>query len=239
MSFRLRRQLVILLILTFVTSIYLNGTRIITSFSDRQANSSFLSNLNYFAPVNTWTSLLFGSQNQWGSMAGYLGLSTEYDMKRNYGLTNSYDEARYHQAFSALAQNAFSQWQNYQVRKYGKIVYNTLDEGLGLQELRANRSPAMVAGAVVAALYTGRTVRYRLSSDMSMESKTSMGGPSQFDGQYLGWRSASLDIAAGASYSTSSQSAVFSVQKRLTQEVSVNYDHSDENSIGVSYSKGF
>lgn len=232
-----QRQLVIVAILTSVTSIYLNGTRVLNRFKTFDANESYLSNRGYFGTGNAWTGMLYGNQQRWGSMTSYLSLTHEYDMRRNYGLIDAYDEMSYRGRFSALAQSAVAGWQGYHLRAYGKRLTQGIADELELESLKKSGSPLLIAG-VLAAAYTGRTLRYRLTEDVSMEARTDMHS-TRFDGQYIGWKSQSLDATAGASYSAETGSPVLNVSKKITSDVSVNYDLGQEHSIGVQYTRGF
>ncbi len=232
-----QRQLVLITILASITSIYLNGTRILNRLKTFDANESYLSNRGYFGAGNAWTGLLYGNQSRWNSMTGYLSLMGEYDLRRNYGLLDAYDEMSYRGRFSDLANSAITSWRGYHFRTYGKKLSKNISDELELESLKKSGSPLLVVG-VLAAAYTGRTLRYRLSADVSMETRTDM-KESHLNGQYIGWKSQSIDATAGASYSTVNRAPAFSVSKKISDDVSVSYDLGQEHSVGFLYSRGF
>lgn len=237
------RQLFIIFVLSAVTGMYLNGTRVLTGFSSREANYGYLSNFGYIGPENLWTRVLYRDRARWDSMEAYLSLSKEYDFQKHYGLVNAYGERRFFDRFSDSAKGAMSSWQSYQVRSHGRVVGRWIEEALSIDELRKEGSPLMLVG-VLAAAYVGRTLRYRLTDDLAFESRSDFSG-SRFQQQYVGWRAAPWSLTAGIWFAPESNLTTITVEKRLTNEVSLKYDHehggavNENHSIGVNYSRGF
>jgi len=235
------RQLFFIFVLSAVTGMYLNGTRIITGFSSREANYGYLSNFGYLGPENLWSRMLYRDHARWDSMEAYLSLSKEYDFQKSYGLLNAYGERSFHDRFSQTARNSVSSWQSYQVRSHSRVVSRWIEETLSLDELRD--SPLALVG-VLAAAYTGRTMRYRLTDEFAFESRSDFNG-SQFDQQYFGWRAAPWRLTAGVWFAPNTSATTITVEKQLTSEVSVKYGHEhgggveSNHSIGVNYSRGF
>ena len=225
------RQGVILLLLVLVTFIYLNATRI---FNPNGLNAH-LSNLTYFGVGNQWSSALFGDHKRWSSMQHYVSLRNEYEHQSNYGLFDHHTESRYMGRFSDLAASAFADWQSYQLKTAGKWLTQEADEYFGLESLKQSKSPVLLVG-VIAAAYMGKTLRYRFDDQNQVETKTTV-TDSKFNEQYLGFRSTAIDVSAGASYGV--DGPTLNLRKFITKEVSVNYDHSRDRAVGVSYSAGF
>jgi hypothetical protein len=226
------RQFFSLFLLILVTSIYLNGTRI---FTPGDENGSYLSNYRYSAG-NNWNRLIFGGGAHWGSMTGFIRLTQEADNRRNYGLMNRAWDEHYRRAFSRVAASAIEDLENYHINSVrGKLV-NGVDKVLGIQELLATKSTTVAVAGILAAAYTGRTLRYRLGDDLAVESRTGMNS-SEFKNQYVGWSSKYLRASIGSTYEGGAMSV--SVRKEVAAGVSVNYDKSADHSVGVGYSVGF
>lgn len=229
------RQFSALLFLLAVTSIYLNGTRI---FGPTNSLSSYLSDLSYSGPEGAWNRALFGGRERWGSMEGYLRMTAEYDHRKNYGLMDGTGEAHYHREFSRMASSALREWRGFYVGAYRRDLVTEAKEAVDWEKLRRNRSPAMVVG-VVAAAYTGKMIRYRVSPRMALETRTMMHG-SALANAYVGWSSTALAASAGGSYDAENGGNVaLSVRKQITSGVTVNYDKDADHSVGLSYSAGF
>lgn len=233
------RQLVALAVLTTATVVFLNGTRLGVRDSRFGMGDGYLGNTNYFAdPSNPYLGLLFGQKKSWDSMGSFLALTNDYDMRRNQGLMNSYGQASYNAQFGALAESAVLSWQNQQIGFAGKFFAQEADQALGVQALRRKKSPVMIAGLFLA-MYAGRTLRYHMTEDVSLESRTKMDSSSHLNSQYVGWKSNTLEASLGATYSTQSQTPGLNLQKKLTRDVSVNYETGNQQAVGVSYSRGF
>jgi len=237
---KVQKQLVIIGVIGAITAIYLNGTRVlkIPGLTSRSGNSGYLMDLGYFAPQSgSFNQLVFGS-NSYSGMSSYVSLMNDYDMKHNYGLLDAQGEAAHMDRLHSMAKSAFNSWQTAQTKNYGKKFGLVAEDALGLQSLRDSKSPILFVG-LLAAVYSGRTLRFDFNGDIAMESQTQMDQGS-LESQYVGWRSKALDASAGASYTNDGQTAEISLRKRLSSEVSVNYGISDQNqSIGITYSKGF
>lgn len=229
------RQISAVLLLLVVTSIYLNGTRVL---GPTNTLSSYLSDLRYSGPEGVWNRALFGGRERWGSMEGYLRLTAEYDHRKNYGLMDGAGEAHYHREFSRMASNALREWQGYHAGAFRKELINEAKDVVEWEKLKKNRSPAMVVG-VVAAAYSGKMIRYRVSPRMALETRTMMQG-STLARAYLGWSSQALGASAGSTYdSENGGNVMLSVRKEIATGVSVNYDKAEDHAVGVSYSAGF
>lgn len=229
------RQILVLILLVAVTSIYLNGTRI---FAPSDQNH-YLSNLRYEGAGNEWNQSLFGDHGRWASMENYLRIANEYETRRAYGLLNDADEARYHRKFSQLARNALNDWQGYHMNSARGKIARELNEIPTWQSIRDSKSPPLVVAGILAAAYTGRTLRYRLGTDSTVESRTILQS-ARFESQYVGWSSALLGMSAGSTYGGASRGLAMSVRKVVASGVSVTYDHqTDSDSVGMVYSAGF
>lgn len=232
------RQIIVLAVLTAATAIFLNGTKLgLRGFG---SGNSFLSNTNYFGSDGAaYHGLLFGNHKSWESMGLYLSMSGEYDLLKNQGLMNAYGEAAYHGRLSQLAQSALSSFQNHHISVHGKFFANEVDDALGLKALRRKKGAVMYAGIFLAA-YSGRTLRYEVGDQFSIESRTRM-SDTRFGSQYFGWKSNALEASLGATYSADQHSSSLNLRKRITNEVSVNYEASQQqqHSVGVTFSKGF
>ncbi len=232
---RYLRQISAVALLVSVTAIYLNGTKI--GMRGRTV-SSYLSDLRYSGTEGVWNRALFGGRERWGSMQAYLRLTAEYEYRKNYGLLDGNDEVHYHREFGRMASGALRELRGHHMGNYRRQALNEVKDAIGWEELRKNRAPAMVAG-VVAAAYTGRMIRYRVSPRVAFESRTQMQGRSLAQA-YLGWQDTKMGASAGSSYDSESGEVAVSVRKHLTSGVSMNYDlASDNNTVGLSYSAGF
>jgi hypothetical protein len=238
---RWQKKLSIIGLLGVITVVYLNGTRVlkIPGLTSRSDNGGYLMDLGYFAPQDgSFNQFIFGS-NTYGGMNSYVSLMNDYDMKRNYGLLDAHSEAAHNGQLNSMARSAFGSWQGHQMKSYGKKIGLVADDALGLRSLRDSKSPVLLVG-LLAAVYTGRMLRFDINSDIAMESQTHMDSQNHLQRQYVGWRSHALDASAGASYSNDGQASEITLRKRISSEVSVNYGISDQNqSVGIMYSKGF
>lgn len=230
------RQLIVLLLLVAFTAIYLNGTRI---FSPSEPGSAYLSNLRYEGTGNEWNKSLFGEHGRWASMENYIRLQNEYDSRKAYGLLNDSEQARFNGAFRNLARNALRDWQGYQVgTARGKVLKN-LDEIPTWYAIRTSKSPPMVVAGILAAAYTGRTLHYRLSAEMAVESRTILSS-SHFESQYFGWSNALIGATLGSTFDSATRSVAMSVRKDVAGGVAVVYDRgADNDAIAMVYSTGF
>jgi len=229
------RQILVLLLLVAMTCIYFNGTRI---FAPSDQNS-YLSNLRYEGAGNEWNQSLFGEHGRWASMENYLRVANEYETRRAYGLLNDAEEARYNREFSQLARNALNDWQGYQVGTARGKAGDELGEIPAWRAIRDSKSPPMVVAGILAAAYTGRTLRYRLGTDSTVESRTILNS-SRFESQYLGWSNALLGASVGSTYDNPSRGLAMSVRKDVAAGVSVSYDRlPNSDSVGMVYSTGF
>lgn len=228
------RRILILLALSLVTALYLNGTRI---FVPRDESNPALSNFRYRGPDDSWGSLLFGDRAQWGSMRNYLRLSAEYESRRNYGLLDPATAARYHGLFAATAGDALAGWQSERIRAAGRFAGRGLESVVDLRSLRDSKSPLLLVGFVAAA-YAGRTLRYDLGDSNAVAARTDLRGGG-FEGQYLGWNNSALGASAGGTYGGAGEPLSFSLSKQVAPGVSVNYDRGASDSVGVNYSAGF
>lgn len=228
---RFPRQLAALTGLLVFTTIYLNGTRV---FAPPSANSTYLSNLNYSAESG-WQSAVFGGRDRWNSMDTYRHLLGEYDEKRAYGLLNVYDEASYSRRFSELAASALHDLESFHTRAYGKRFAGQLAEELNIKALIESKSPLLIFGAL-AAVYTGRVIRYRLSEQIVVETRSSF-SRSHFEEQYLGWRHATSGTSIGTNFGGAATSV--SMSQQITPEIAVTYDKRADHSVGVRYTQGF
>ena len=217
--------------LVAVTSVYLNGTNIFLP-----DNFSYLSNYKYQG-VSFYESDVFGGKKDWASMSAFTSLSDERESRKNYGLLNPYDEARYHRQFIGLASSALSELQGFHLHSLKSSASDGAKKKLAIESLKASKSPLLLVG-VAAAVYSGRTMHYRLSDDLALESQTQM-SHSQLSHQYLGWSSQELGASVGGVYGREDQSMSFSVRKSLSSNVGVNYDKTAENSVGINYSSEF
>jgi hypothetical protein len=224
-------QLLALVLLVIVTAIYLNGTRILGPTE----NFKYLSDLGNREGPSAWNEYMYGKPGSWGSMSAYEALDREYERERNYGLLDHETEAAYRRKFQALAQNALKSWQRYQADTLAKGLTRKLDERFEIKSFFEGNSPLMALG-IVAAAYTGRTMRYHLSDRSTIESRTLMEG-SKLTSQYLGYSNRLLAASLGATYAEGHGSLV--VSKAITPEVSVNYQNSGDHAVGVTYSRGF
>lgn len=227
------RQLVCLVLLFVVTIVYLNGTRILNPFDP---NSSYLMNFGYRDRTNAWNDLFFGGSGTWGTYTAYDLLAREYENKKNYGLLDPDQERAYYHQFGNLAQTALSDWQRQRANTMTHSAVGGIDQKYDIQSW-ARANSAMTALGVAAAVYSGRTLHYRLGSSMGLESRTTM-DRSKLERQYLGWQSSVLTTSAGAQMDPGGKSG-FYLQKQLTTEVSVSYQQMTAHSIGVNYSRGF
>lgn len=213
--------------------VYLNGTRLLNPMDP---NSSYLANFLYQDRTNAWNEFFFGQKSGWGTFGAYDALLREYEMRRNYGLLDAAAEEAYHRQFGGLAMNAFTEWQRFQMESMTRSAVDGVDRKYDIQTwLRHHR--AMSAVGMLAAAYAGRTLRYRIGEGMSLESRTAMNG-SKFEGQFLGWQSSIVAASLGALVETTGRSGFF-LRKRLTSEVSMNYEQKLERAISLSYSRGF
>ncbi len=231
------RQIITLAVLATATAVFLNGTKLgLRGFG---SGNGLLSDTNYQAYTNgEYNGLLFGTKKSWESMSMYLNLSSAYELEKNQGLVNAYGEAGYRARFSSLAEAALAGWQNHQVSAATKFFESEADDALGVQAIRRKKGAVMYAGLFVAA-YAGRTLRYRVGDEFSIESRTKMADSSRFGSQYLGWKSNTLDASVGATYSAGSQASSVNLKKKISSDVSVTYEASDQQAVGVSFSKGF
>lgn len=231
------RQIIVLVVLFAFTAIYLNGTRL---FLPNELNSSYFSNLRYEGAGNEWNRSLFGEQSRWASMENYLRVAREYDERKNYGLLNDADEARYHKQFRELARNALNDWQGYQMGAARGKLAKELDTIPTWYAIRTSKSPPLMVAGVLAAAYTGRTLRYRLGSDSTIESRTILQS-SHFESQYVGWSNSLLGASVGSTYdSTAGGGFGMSISKSVTSGVSVSYDRRpSSDAVGMVYSAGF
>lgn len=232
------RQSIVLLVLLVVTAIYLNGTRL---FLMDGLNSSYFSNLRYEGAGNEWNRSLFGEQARWASMENYIRISREYEEQRNYGLLNNADEARYHAQFRALARNALSDWENYHMNTMRGKAEKAADTVPTWYAIRHSKSPPLVVAGILAAAYTGRTLRYRLSgTDSTIESRTVILQSSHFESQYFGWSNSLLGASVGSTYEGPTRGLAMNVRKEVASGVSVSYDRQiDSDAVGMVYSTGF
>jgi len=214
-----------------VTSLYLNGTRILMP-----ENNGYLNDYRY-SGVNTLRLGLFGGRDRWNSMDGYQHLMNEYDTQRNYGLLDRYTESCYQRSFSRLANDALTDFIKFHADNLKASMKLGFDRAIDLDGLRASRSPLLLLG-VVAAAYTGRTLRYRLSSEFAFESKTTM-LDSRFNRQYFGCVSSAIGASAGGNYDADGRAMSFTAHKSITSNVRMDYEKSSQHSVGVSYSAGF
>jgi hypothetical protein len=230
------RQFIVLLLLVAFTGIYLNGTRI---FSPPDGNSSYLTNLRYDGASNEWNKSLFGEQGRWASMENYIRLRNEYESKRAYGLLNDADEARYNGQFRDLARNALRDWRSYQTSTMRERLGKNLDLIPNWYEIRTSKSaPVMIIG-ILAAAYTGRTLQYRLSDRLAVESRTILNS-AKFESQYIGWSSSLVGASLGSTYDGASRSIAMSVSKDVGKGVSVNYARQlATDAVTMVYSTGF
>lgn len=229
------RQFLVLILLVAVTAIYLNGTRIFTP-TDQNA---YLSNLRYEGAGNEWNQSLFGDHGRWASMENYLRVANEYETRRAFGLLNDADEARYHREFSQLARNALGDWQGYHIGAARGKVARELGEIPTWQSIRDSKSPPLVVAGILAAAYVGRTLRYRLGTDSTVESRTILQS-ARFESQYVGWSNALLGASVGSTYDGARRGLAMTVRKDVAAGVSVTYDRqSDSDSVGMVYSAGF
>lgn len=228
---RFSRQFAALVSLLAFTTIYLNGTRV---FTPPSANSTYLSNLNYSA-VNGWQAAVFGGRNRWDSLDTYRHLVGEYDEKRAYGLLNAYDEAGYSRRFSDLAASALHDLESFHTRAYGKHFANQLSEELNVRALIESKSPLLIFGAL-AAVYTGRVIRYTISAKMILETRSSF-SRTHFTEQYLGWRHRTSGTSIGTTFG--GLATTISMSQQVTPELALTYDKRDEHSVGVRYTQGF
>jgi hypothetical protein len=229
------RQLIVLVLLVAVTSIYLNGTRI---FAPSNQNS-YLMNLRYEGAGNEWSQSLFGDRARWASMENYLRVANEYETRRAYGLLNDADEARYHQEFSRLARNALNDWQGYHRGAIRGKVSKELGEIPEWKTILQSKSPPIIVAGILAAAYTGRTLRYRLGDASSVETRTILNS-ARFESQYVGWSNSLIGATVGSTYEGPSRGLAMSVRKDVAAGVSVSYDRTaTAGQVGVGYSTGF
>lgn len=217
--------------LVAVTSLYLNGTLI--PLPENQT-SGFLGDFQYRSG-SAWQVGLFGNRTSWDSMNHFLRLQGEYDYQRNYGLLDPYSEARYHHTFSRLAGDALENFISYHSDGLKDGVRSGLSRVVDFERLRANHSSLVVVG-VLAAIYTGRTVHYRINSDIALESQTLLRSETK---QYIGWSLGDYGASGGGTYDAAAKQAGFAIHKRISANVSLDYEMSAEHSVGVNYSKGF
>lgn len=230
------RQLLVLLLLIAITSIYLNGTRL---FTPSDPNGSYLSNFRYEGVGNEWNRSLFGESARWANMENYLRVADEYDRRRAYGLLSDADDTRYHEEFRRMARTALRDWGGYHAgRARGKVAAE-LDEIPSWYAIRTSKSPPLVVAGILAAAYSGRMLRYRLDSDSAFEARTILNS-AHFESQYLGWSSGLLGASVGSTYEGASRGLAMSIRKDVAAGVSVSYDRRiDDNAVGMVYSTGF
>lgn len=214
-----------------MTTLYLNGTRILLPENHL---STYLGDYQYRSE-SAWRVGLFGNRTSWNSMNSFVRLTGEYDTQHNYGLLDQYSEARYHQAFSHLAGEALSDFISFHSDTLKNGARDGFTRAINLDQLRLDHSSLVYAG-VVAAVYTGRTLRYRLSSDLSLESQTLMRTDRK---QYLGWASAGLGASGGGTYDAAVGQMKYSVHKNISSNVRMDYEKATDHSVGLSYSTGF
>jgi hypothetical protein len=230
------RQILGLVLLFAFTAIYLNGTRI---FGPSSSENTYLSNLRYEGAGNEWAHSLFGEHGRWASMENYIRLAHEYDEQRAYGLLNHADEARYHRAFRQLARSALNDWSGHEIGRMRGALLTEMDEIPTWYAIRTSKSPPMVVAGILAAAYTGRTLKYRLSPTVAVESRTILNS-AHFESQYFGWSSALLGTSVGSTYDGASRGLAMSVRQDVASGVGVVYDHQmDNDAIGMVYSTGF
>ena len=230
------RQLIVLAVLVAFTGIYLNGTRI---FSSDSGNGTYLSNLRYEGTGGDWNRSLFGEGRIWSSMENFIALSNDYDMRRAYGLLDNADEARYYAAFRNLARSAVNDWRGYQMAGFRARFAKQADLIPGWAAIRDSHSASVIVAGILAAAYTGRTLRYRLGKDFSLESRSAFHG-GHLESHYLGWASETSGTSMGSSYDGATRGLAMSVRQDVASGVGVVYDHqTDNDAIGMVYSTAF
>lgn len=215
-----------------VTTLYLNGTRIALP---ENSLSRFLGDFQYRSD-SAWQVGLFGGRTRWNSMDHFVRVQGEYDQQRNYGLLDRYSEARYQRAFSRIADEALTEFVSFHGDQLKDGVRSGLGRAIDFEQLRQNYNSSLMVAGVAAAIYTGRTLRYRLGSDLALESQTLMRTERK---QYLGWSSVGIGASGGGTYDAIAGQMNYSFHKRLTSNVSMDYEKSTDHSVGVSYTAGF
>ncbi len=217
--------------LVAATTVFLNGTRVI--LPDHPL-SIYLGDTSYRG-TSTWQTGLFGGKTQWNSMDRFIQLRGEHDRQENYGLLDQNSEAMYHQQFSRLAESALNDFVSFHTDALKESAKKGTIRALSLDQLRFDHTTMVFAG-VAAAVYTGRTLRYSLNSDLSLESQTLIRSERK---QYLGWVSADLGASIGGTYDAAAGQMNYSVRKNLTSNVTMDYERTADHSVGFSYSTGF
>jgi hypothetical protein len=227
------RQLVVLGSMVAITSIYMNGTRLL---SPTDLNSTYLTNLRYEGAGSAWNQGLFGENGRWASMENYIRTVREYDYRKNYGLLNQHDERRYHETFQNLARSALSEWESNRIGAARNALQEQADLIPTWYEIRTSKSPPIVIMGILAAAYSGHTLRYRLTENSTIESRSTMTS-SHLDNQYFGWSNALLGASVGSTFDGIDLGV--SIRKEIVAGVTVNFEQAVDRAIGMTYTAGF
>jgi hypothetical protein len=210
-----------------------------------------------------WDKVLMGSEQNGAAIQRLSLRLDQIEREKSWGRVGLANQGSYYSEMRSIAEHSIHQVSRMIARTYGRSLARFGEENLEKNEdLEVFRTPGAIA-AGLAAVYTGRMVRYSLTNDIQLGSSTQI-EQNRFQGQRIHlitpWVNAMLayttvtsagynghdqmqasiskdfqdiGLRANVVYGNASGATSYSISKSITPELSVSYDETRGSVAGL------